>query len=157
MQVQSYFHRTILSVCWVLGAIFPAIYGAGFFKSNKLIVLGWAAGCLVLSTFTLLPVIKVENSNTITAGGLLMFGAGLLYLQFEHDVTAQSKSRTAETKPNATSRVLMGLQIGIVLLTIIVTRSSVASLQAKKGLPLGNQVVGWFVLVASVVLPFVHR
>jgi phosphatidylinositol glycan class N len=51
----------------------------------------------------------------------------------------------------------MGLQIGIILLTIIVTRSSVASLQAKQGLPLGNQVVGWFVLVASLILPFVHR
>jgi hypothetical protein len=29
---------------------------------------------------------------------------------------------------------------------MIVTRSSVASLQAKKGLPLGTQVVGWFTL-----------
>ncbi|KAK5239007.1 Glycosyl phosphatidyl inositol anchor synthesis, partial [Exophiala xenobiotica] len=51
----------------------------------------------------------------------------------------------------------MGLQLGIILLTIIVTRSSVASLQAKNGLPLGNQAVGWFVLLASIILPFVHR
>jgi phosphatidylinositol glycan class N len=34
----------------------------------------------------------------------------------------------------------------MILLAVIVTRSSVASLQAKEGLPLGNQVVGWFVL-----------
>lgn len=34
----------------------------------------------------------------------------------------------------------------MILLAVIVTRSSAASLQAKQGLPLGNQVVGWFVL-----------
>lgn len=56
---------------------------------------------------------------------------------------------------------------------MIVTRSSVASLQAKQGLPLGNQVVGWFVFgavtlvtveytntnlipVTSLTVPFLH-
>lgn len=34
----------------------------------------------------------------------------------------------------------------MIALSLIVTRSSVSSLQAKQGLPLGNQVVGWFVL-----------
>lgn len=34
----------------------------------------------------------------------------------------------------------------MVLLALIVTRSSVASLQAREGLPIGNQAVGWFVL-----------
>lgn len=34
----------------------------------------------------------------------------------------------------------------MILLAVIVTRSSAASLQAKQGLPLGNQVVAWFVL-----------
>ncbi|KAK5213777.1 Glycosyl phosphatidyl inositol anchor synthesis [Exophiala xenobiotica] len=155
--VQSYFHRTILSVCYYFGATFPLRYGAEFIKKNKILVLSWAAGCLVLSTFTLLPAIKVEDANTITAGGLLMLGAGLAYLYYEHDIHTQSKSRTADSQPNVISRMIMGLQLGIILLTIIVTRSSVASLQAKNGLPLGNQAVGWFVLLASIILPFVHR
>lgn len=34
----------------------------------------------------------------------------------------------------------------MVLLALIVTRSSALSLQAKQGLPWGNQVVGWGVL-----------
>lgn len=51
----------------------------------------------------------------------------------------------------------MGSQVGIILLTIVVTRSTIASLQAKKGLPIGNQVVGWISLIASMILPFVHR
>ena len=34
----------------------------------------------------------------------------------------------------------------MILLAVIVTRSSALSLQAKAGLPLGNQIVGWIVL-----------
>ncbi|KAJ9606930.1 Glycosyl phosphatidyl inositol anchor synthesis [Cladophialophora chaetospira] len=155
--VQAYFHRTILTGCYLLGAIFPVFFGADFVKRNKVIVLSWAVGCLTLSTFTLLPVIKVESSAMITAGGSLMFGAGALYLVFENDITSQSKSARRDSGPNVLSRTLMGLQTGVILLTVFVTRSSVASLQAKKGLPLGNQVVGWVVLLSSLILPFVHR
>ncbi|KIW48602.1 uncharacterized protein PV06_01173 [Exophiala oligosperma] len=155
--VQSYFHRILLSICYVFGAIFPAFYGVDFINKNRGLVLSWAAGCLVLSTFTLLPVIKVEDANTITAGGLLMLGAGLAYLYYEHEIHSMSRSGHQGSEPNMVSRMLMGLQLGVILLAIIVTRSSVASIQAKKGLPLGNQVVGWFALIASLILPFVHR
>jgi phosphatidylinositol glycan class N len=51
----------------------------------------------------------------------------------------------------------MGAQLGVVLLTIVITRSSIANIQAKSGLPLGNQLLGWLCLLASLVLPFVHR
>jgi GPI ethanolamine phosphate transferase 1 len=144
-------------VLYLLGAVFPALYGTDFVKKNALITMAWAAGCLVLSTFTLLPVIKVESSTMITTGGLLMSGAGLFYLVFEHDITRQSRSARADSGSNVLSRILMGLQTGVILLTVVVTRSSVASLQAKQGLPLGNQVVGWVVFLASIILPFVHR
>jgi phosphatidylinositol glycan class N len=43
------------------------------------------------------------------------------------------------------------------MLSIFVTRSSALSLQAKQGLPLGNQVVGWIVLVVSLLMPMAHR
>jgi GPI ethanolamine phosphate transferase 1 len=112
----------------------------------------------VLSTFTLLPVIKVENANTITVGGLLMLSTGVLYLIFEKSVTSRSRSRGSPSADfDYVSRSIMGTQVGIILLAILVTRSSVASLQAKQGLPLGNQVTGWLVLITSLGLPFVHR
>jgi phosphatidylinositol glycan class N len=44
------------------------------------------------------------------------------------------------------SRSILGIQVGLIVLAMIVTRSSVASIQAKRGLPVGNQVVGWVVL-----------
>lgn len=105
----------------------------------------------------MLPVIKIENASMITAGGSLMFSAGLIYLLFEESITKSSQSGKASQKLNTTSRNIMGAQLGVVLLTILVTRSSVASLQAKQGLPLGNQMLGWLCLIASLVLPFVHR
>jgi GPI ethanolamine phosphate transferase 1 len=40
---------------------------------------------------------------------------------------------------------------------MLVTRSSAMSLQAKQGLPRGNQVVGWLVLVVSFLMPLTHR
>lgn len=155
--VQSYFHRTIYTICYIIGAFWPLSYGMDFLQSNLDIVLPWTAGCIALSTFTLLPVIKIENADTITAGGLLMLAAGLGYLIFEKQITARSRSGKSRTQVNNLSRGIMGIQIGIVLLTVLVTRSSVASIQAKQGLPLGNQVIGWLCLISSLILPFVHR
>lgn len=105
----------------------------------------------------MLPVIKIENADMISAGGALMFTAGLIYLLFEHSITASSKSGKSSQALSPTSRTIMGAQLGVVLLTILVTRSSIANLQAKTGLPLGNQLLGWLCLTASLVLPFVHR
>ncbi|PYH98960.1 GPI-anchor [Aspergillus ellipticus CBS 707.79] len=157
--VQSYFQREVFTVCFVLGAFWPLFHGVGFVKKHGLLLALWAVGCLLMSTFTLLPANKVEDIGTITCGALLMFFTGLLYLLFEDFVLGQKKSPTQSSIAISRrgSRTIMGAQIGMVLLALIVTRSSVASLQAKQGLPFGNQVVGWFVLVASLLLPFLYR
>jgi phosphatidylinositol glycan class N len=108
-----------------------------------------------MSIFTLLPVSKVEEISTVTYGGLLMFLTGVLYLLFEDAILGRDSSKSRIN--NVGSRIIMGCQVGMVLLSVIVTRSSIASLQAREGLPLGNQVVGFVVMAASVTLPFVHR
>jgi GPI ethanolamine phosphate transferase 1 len=155
--VQSYFHRVIFTICYGLAAFWPSFYGAEFVAKNSKILLAWAAGCLALSTFTLLPVIKAENANTITMGGLLMLVGGLGYLALEDQITSQSRSGTANRQASLLSRILMGVQLGVLLLTIVVTHSSVLSMQAGKGLPLGNQVTSWVCLLSSVALPFMHK
>ncbi|KAJ5824357.1 hypothetical protein N7447_006697 [Penicillium robsamsonii] len=157
--VQSYFHREIFTVCFALGALWPVIHGVSFIRSHVLLSATWALGCGLMSSFTLLPVIKVENLDTITYGGLLMFLTGILYLLFEDAIIGHREPGANE--PNSIgrvgSRIIMGIQLGMVLLAVIVTRSSVLSLQARQGLPFGNIVVGWVVLVASLTLPFFHR
>ncbi|OKL62507.1 GPI ethanolamine phosphate transferase 1 [Talaromyces atroroseus] len=151
--VQSYFHREIFTVCFILAAFWPLFYGTGFISRHLSLISAWAIGCALMSTFTLLPVVMVENTTTITIGGMLMFLAGLFYLAFEETITKGSGHPISASG----SRIIMGVQVGMILLAIIVTRSSAMSLQAKEGLPLGNQVVGWLVLVSSLLLPFAHR
>lgn len=71
-----------------------------------------------------------------------MFFTGLLYLLFEDAIIGPKQTNTIG---RVGSRILMGIQLGMVLLAVIVTRSSVFSLQARQGLPFGNLVVGWVV------------
>lgn len=112
-----------------------------------------------MSIFTLLPANKVESANLILLGGLLTVIVGIAYILLEKTLlvqTAPTQNGLASNKPDGISRVIMGFQVGLVALAMVVTRSSVFSLQAKQGLPLGTQVVGWFTLIASFVVPFLH-
>ncbi|OJJ46484.1 hypothetical protein ASPZODRAFT_132554 [Penicilliopsis zonata CBS 506.65] len=157
--VQSYFHREIYTVCFLLAVFWPFLYGLTFLSQHVLLIASWALGCALMSTFTLLPANKVEDIETLTFSALLIFFTGILYLLFE-DMIYQPHQSSKEWFGPVTSygsRIIMGMQVGMVLLSLIVTRSSVASIQAKQGLPLGNQVVGWAVVVASLILPFFHR
>ncbi|KAJ5892840.1 GPI ethanolamine phosphate transferase 1 [Penicillium tannophilum] len=157
--VQAYFYREILTVCFALGALWPLAYGFGFIRNNIFLTVAWVLGCSLMSIFPILPVSKMEDIDTITYGGLLMFLTGVLYLMFEDAILG--KSSVAPKSPAAVStvgsRIIVGTQVGLVLLALLVTRSSVSFLQARQGLPLGNQVVGWGVLGSSVALPFLHR
>ena len=115
-----------------------------------------------MSTFTLLPANKTEDVNLMyvlyvlkcdyadgrsVIGGALMVIVGLLYLAFEDFVLGDFTWPEKRASPKQDiSRILIGIQIGLILLAILVTRSSALSLQAKLGLPRGNQVLGWAVL-----------
>ncbi|KAL3460497.1 Phosphatidylinositolglycan class N-domain-containing protein [Aspergillus heterothallicus] len=153
--VHSYFERRLYTVCFILGGLWPLTYGFGFLRRNAILYVTWAVGCFLMSTFTLLPAMKVEDVDTITYGAALMLMTGLLYLLFEDQILGSSHQSAAVSRTG--SRVIMGMQMGLAILSLIVTRSSITSLQAKQGLPFGNQVVGWIVLVASLLLPFFHR
>ena len=70
---------------------------------------------------------------------------GVLYILFEKSILS-STNGSKQASLDGLSGTLLGVQIGLIILAMIVTRSSVASLQAKAGLPLGNQVIGWTIL-----------
>lgn len=72
-----------------------------------------------------------------------MVSVGVLYLVFEKSILASSK---ASNTRDSLSQSILGAQIGLIMLAMFVTRSSIASLQAKQGLPLGNQVIGWLII-----------
>lgn len=106
-----------------------------------------------------------------------MLLVGVLYLLLEKSILSSSPSGSeglASPAADGLSRTILGVQIGLILLAMVITRSSVSSLQAKRGLPLGNQVMGWIVLsklnfhgqvrhriltistVTSLSIPFLH-
>ncbi|ATY60766.1 ATP release [Cordyceps militaris] len=155
----GYIHREVFTGLYVLGALWPLLYGISFLRNSATLCATWILSCLVMSTFTLLPANKTDNIPLILAGGVSMVIIGVLYLLFEDTVLSDFSKPLVKSKSlsNPLSRTLMGAQIGLTILAMIVTRSSALSLAAKTGLPLGNQVVGWTVLAISLLMPFVHR
>ena len=167
VMVQSYYHREIYSICYLAGTTWPLFYGMDFLRSNWILCGTWALGCTAMSIFTLVPAIKVEDSNLILVGGMLILVIGVLYIVLEQRLIVQAVANNKEfeaARPDGLSRSILGVQVracrrpdcactadtpakvGLVALAILVTRSSVASLQAKQGLPLGTQLVGWATL-----------
>lgn len=146
--VAGYFHREVFSVIYALLSTWPMLQNYEVAKKSKALVLTWVVSCFVMSSFTLLPVIKVESITQILVAGSLMTIAGLscmIYL-----VMRPSKELSSLTTT------ILGVQLGIVVLSMTVTCSTVKSLQSGKGLPFGNQIVGWIVLAASILTPLVH-
>jgi phosphatidylinositol glycan class N len=142
---------------FVLGAFWPAVYGLTFLQDHLALSATWFLSCLAMSSFTLLPAMKTENVTLILVGGGLMVIVGLLYLLFEDFVLADfSSARKPSTQPSTLNRTLVGIQIGLTVLAMFITRSSALSLQAKQGLPLGNQVMGWAVLGKSSFIFFIE-
>ena len=75
-----------------------------------------------------------------------MVCVGLLYLSFESTLLSSGEKSPLVRRESGLSRATLGVQIGLIVLATIITRSSVMSLQAKRGLPKGNQVMGWIIL-----------
>lgn len=155
MKVQSYFVREIYTVCYLVATLWPALYGQAFLKKNMGTVATWVLSCLVMSAFTLLPANKAEDTRLILLGGALMFAVGALYLLFEDRIITDT---TSENEPaiNNISRLILSVQLGLVLLSMIVTKSSIDYIHARQGLPLGVLVVGWTTLISSLLVPQLH-
>lgn len=146
----GYIHRQILTVLFVLGAFWPVVCGPSFIRAHVALSATWFVSCLSMSVFTLLDAMKVESVNLIMLGGALMTAIGIVYLIYEERILAGFSPVSKYQKSGLPiSRILVGVQVGLIILAMLVTRSSALSMQAKQGLPRGNQAVGWIVLGKS--------
>ena len=78
-----------------------------------------------------------------------MLVMGVVYLKFERSILGpldRNNTALASSSLGYVSRAIIGVQVGLIGLATLVTRSSVTSLQAREGLPLGSQIIGWTVL-----------
>lgn len=151
--VQSYFIREIYTICYLLATCWPALYGQEFVRKNLGITTTWVASCIGMSVFTMLPANKAEDVRFVLLGGGLMFTIGFLYLVFENKILAKE---SIDPKSNEKSRLLLGVQLGLVLLSMLVTKQSIGYIQARQGLPVGVLAVGWATLVSSLFVPQLH-
>ncbi|KAJ4363192.1 Glycosyl phosphatidyl inositol anchor synthesis [Neocucurbitaria cava] len=156
--VQSYFVREIYTICYLFATCWPAVYGQDFIRKNLGTVATWVLSCIIMSAFTMLPANKAEDTRLILLGGCLMFAVGALYLLFEKNILADAGSddELAEPKLDYKSRIILSVQLGLVLLSMIVTKSSIGYIQARQGIPLGVLTVARATLLVSLLLPQLH-
>ncbi|KTW29623.1 mannose-ethanolamine phosphotransferase MCD4 [Pneumocystis jirovecii RU7] len=149
--VIGYSQRKIFTGYFILISFWPLTYGIKFVQNNKTLVFLWILNSLTISIFTLLDTVKKENLALILTGGFFMLLSGIIYLIFGDSLIKKRKIISKMPK------VIISFQLGLLILSMIVTHLSVLSLRAKKGLPFGNQVLGWMILVLSLLVPLLVR
>ncbi|KAI4518455.1 PigN-domain-containing protein [Schizophyllum commune Loenen D] len=144
--VTAYTQRYIWTVGYlVIGLLWPATSWSATARSKMgYAAVLWPLVCLASAVFPMLSVDKTESLGMILAGGACILTTS--YVVYRARVEA-----TASLRPKQ----VFVLQALLIALSMLVTASSVRSLQAKLGLPLVNQVVGWIILVLSTLTPFV--
>ncbi|KAI5122738.1 hypothetical protein M0805_009823 [Coniferiporia weirii] len=137
--VLAYRIRFIWSVGFVaIGVFWPLLsWPKTVHRGNPTLWYKWLVVCLLCAVFPLRNVEQSEDLRAITAGGIAMIFAGWFTLK---------KIEQQESRKNL-------IQLGLTGLSVLVTCDSVRRLTAKEGLPLFNQVLGWFILVTSAFLP----
>lgn len=141
--VYGFFNRIMFSVIFFLIGLYPVAVKKVLPTGTKLT---WFISCLSMCTFTNLDAVKVESLlqiNVSTAAALIVgvIGAGKVF----------SRGVAPFTKK------VIFAQLASIVLMLYATNVSVNSLQARTGLPLHSQVLGWVVFCVSLVLlPALH-
>lgn len=136
-EVFSYIYL-VLSVCYPVLLFTNSIFSS---KRHTFISVSWFATCILLSLFPIQNPVKVESINLIVTSGLLMTLIGIIGFTL--------------LKPRmslATKNIII-FQILLLILSIYSTLKAVVSLTNRTGLPLDAQIIGWTVLVTSLVVP----
>jgi len=146
--VFGYTNRAVWSVGFVvIGVVWPL---ACWSRGRGKLFFAWPAFCTVTAVFPLLPVDPSESLRAIMAGGVCMLVVGELALRRVSEIEATASARAAGTNFKRNSRI----QLLLTVLSMLNTAASVRSLQARLGLPLLNQAVGWIVFVLASLFPF---
>ncbi|GBB85942.1 hypothetical protein RclHR1_12390004 [Rhizophagus clarus] len=145
--VYSYFERSILSGCFVLGALWPLIMPSSFRSENKLLLFYWSMSCLASGIFTLLPVEKGEDILLVVYGGILILITG---------INSMVKSTKYITGKDHDSKTMIIFQLSLVALSIIIVYDTTNKLKSRAGLPVLNQYIAWIILGISTATPFFY-
>ncbi|KAG2744135.1 PigN-domain-containing protein [Suillus brevipes Sb2] len=145
--VTAYTHRSLWSIGFlVMGILWPYASWPSHVRSQRpRLLLSWMMSCLVTGIFPLLSVNKREDLYMIMCGGAMIL------------VVGASCTRLASNGVPKAVKSSEIIQASLILLAMIITASSVKSLQAKQGLPIINQTSAWLILAVSSIYPFISK
>lgn len=143
-------NRQVFSIIYVvLSILYPIIlFKSDAFKAKSkfFISIAWFITSMLLSLFPIQNPVKVESLNSIIISGLLILIIGIVGYSFLKQLMNKN-----------TERIII-LQLLLIATSIYSTTKSVISLTNREGLPLDAQVIGWTMLVSSIVVPTtLHR
>ncbi|KAL4070212.1 Phosphatidylinositolglycan class N-domain-containing protein [Scleroderma yunnanense] len=146
--VVAYTHRSIWSAGFVvIGVLWPlCTWSTSMLSQNWTLVACWSLSCIVTSIFPLLTVEKTESLPLILVGGTIMLLIGVVNL---YGFGQHIKDRPTQ--------ISFMTQMGFIAVAMVITSSSIISLQAKQGLPRLNQIAAWVIFVVSSIYPFVSK
>ena len=120
----GYFHRQVFSICFIFAALWPFTYGEKFWKGNIELVTGWVVCCLIMSSFTVLPVVKEESLPLMfipsfrkrliirQLAGVLMLSFGVWYLAFGTQWIARYRGGDDSNRSaGSTKSLITGVQV----------------------------------------------
>ncbi|GMM34096.1 mannose-ethanolamine phosphotransferase [Saccharomycopsis crataegensis] len=144
----GFFNRKIFSLLFVVLSIYPfAIGGSSFLQS-----LSFAINCLYMTGFTWSDAIKTESLLEINAAAVLLIIVCVVGFYKINKMNLGTKNEL-----HSYTKSLLGGQILLIIGSFIATNISIRSLQARTGLPLFSQVLGWLVVVISLFfMPLLH-
>ncbi|GIY46205.1 GPI ethanolamine phosphate transferase 1 [Caerostris extrusa] len=142
--------REIMSI--VLWAIAAWPFFSNLTNTHKRLCFSWCVTSVILSVFPMMPVVgKDTNYNiVILAGWLFIFAVGFCARRPETGLIYNN--RIAKREPYRIA-VLTAVQVILLCISTYTIQSTSRSIADKDGLPFLNQIVSWFILGISLMLP----
>ncbi|PWN89476.1 alkaline phosphatase-like protein [Acaromyces ingoldii] len=137
----------------MLALAWPALFmDAEVRTRHEGLLLLWTLCCIVTGHFTIGGVDKEESVVLLVLSGVIFFTAGVTIVAFPSNFFSRNGGSGNLSR---TLNVLKG-QLLVLVVSTIVTASSSRELQAKRGLPLLNQIIAWLILFVCLTVPFAY-
>ncbi|KAL6451025.1 MCD4 GPI ethanolamine phosphate transferase 1 [Candida maltosa Xu316] len=142
----GFFERVMFSVIFLIIGIYP-FFVQGSKKISGLMKTIWFSSCALMCIFTNLDPVKVES--------LFQINVGVIFALIVSVVGTKQVFKRVDVTP--VHKQLILAQIATIPIMTYATNVSTLSLQARAGLPLYSQILGWLTFLISVIaLPVLH-
>lgn len=137
--VYGFFKRIMFSILFMFVGLYPFGFSEKQVKIHEKVL--WLLSCSAMCVFTNLDPVKTESLAQINCGAAAAFLTGV-----------SGTLKVLKNRPAPLIKALIVCQLLAIVVITYATNVSVVSLQARDGLPLSSQVIGWVTFVVSLVV-----